>query len=91
LGLLTPTTNEGALAWRAECRKTRAKTAINSDLKLGDKITFAVPFSFGRYGKAATFTLHDKNKNHWFAHEIGIMVKLNKRNLIDYTWDLHHA
>lgn len=90
LALLTPTFNDNSLKWRVECHKQRAKVATKSSLKVGDKITIDVALSFGGYGKAATFTLHDKKKSHWYAHEIGIMVKLRKDTLINYKWDLHN-
>lgn len=80
LALLTPTDNENANKWRAECAK-RASVKI----KLGDVLHFEKEFSFGRYGKAKTFTCTDAKKNHYFAHEIGIEVKLRKASLTNFT------
>jgi hypothetical protein len=77
LDKLSPTDNQSALEWRAECRKRSTLKKI----KLGDKIEFVNEFSFGAYGKAKTFTSTNVAKHHFFAHEIGIEVKLRKSSI----------
>lgn len=46
LDLLTPTTKEYALAWRARCRSMLAKRAAATKLRDGDLVVFTEPIRF---------------------------------------------
>lgn len=55
LDLLTPTTNEYALAWRAECRSYNAARRAKPKVKAGDKVRFTRPLTFSDGSTADTF------------------------------------
>jgi hypothetical protein len=57
LDLLSPTTNEYALAWREQCRARAAAKAARPKVKAGDTIRLAQPLSFGDGYEGDTFTL----------------------------------
>lgn len=81
LDKLSPTENEYALKWREECRKQNAKSKVK--ILVGYKIEFENEFSFGKYGKAKTFTCIDAKKHHFYAHEIDMNVKLTKSSIVN--------
>ena len=56
LDLLTPTTNEYAVAWRERCRAKAAAKAARPKVKAGDTIRLATPLSFGDGYEGDTFT-----------------------------------
>lgn len=86
--LLTPTENANAKAWRNQCIENEVKLACRKEAISGGAVVhFEKGFSFGKHGKAFTFTCTDAKKLHFFAHEIGIEVKLRKNSLLgkDFT------
>lgn len=56
LDLLSPTTNEYALAWRAQCRARNAARVTRPKVKAGDTIRLAASLSFGDGYEGDTFT-----------------------------------
>jgi hypothetical protein len=85
LNLLTPTDSKWANQWRERCR-TNLKNV--KKIKKDSVLHFKNEIPFGKYGKAKTFTVVDVKKNHYFAHEIGITVKLSKRYLNDNEYEI---
>jgi hypothetical protein len=86
--LLTPTDNIEAITWRNKCIENEVKLACRKEAIAGGAVVhFEKGFSFGRYGKAFTFTCTDAKKLHFFAHEIGIEVRLRKNSFLgkDFT------
>ena len=55
LDLLTPTTSEYAVQWRANCRSYQTRRASATKLKEGDTITFEKPITFTSGAVISTF------------------------------------
>jgi hypothetical protein len=82
LDLLTPTTNEDALAWRAKCKEVANQKKVAKTLQKGDVIKFKNELKFGSFGYTDTFTVIDPKKGHFSG--LGLKcwaVKLTKNNL----------
>ena len=86
LDLLTPTLDDNANTWREKCYENIARNEQKKALVFGDNIKFDKPVSFGKYGKCSTFQVDNIKKGHFFANELGIMIKLNKAYINNNTW-----
>ena len=86
LDLLTPTTNENSIKWRANCVEVISKNEIKKSLKKGDVIEFNREFSFKGYGKASVFNVIDNAKGHYYSPKLGITVKLTKSTVNNTPW-----
>lgn len=86
LDLLTPTTSEYAIEWRKECRERLSIKKTVKKVKDGDTIIFDEDVNFGRYGKSKTFTRTSSTKNIYYAHEMGMSVRLTKKYLVDHNF-----
>lgn len=77
---LSPTTDTNSLTWRNKCKENSSKVKLVEGLV----VTFENEISFGRYGKATKFTCIDAKKLHFYAHGLGINVKLRKNTFTNY-------
>jgi hypothetical protein len=69
LDLLTPTTHEYAIAWRASCRERLAKLEALKAIVDGTTIRTATSLSFGSF-EAQVFTASNRRKNIYGAYQV---------------------
>ena len=67
LDLLTPTDQEWALAWRADCRENLRRRAVINGLKIGEMFSFSKPLRFTNGEEYQEFRLIRRTRGYLLA------------------------
>lgn len=90
LNQLTPLTDiprnmYDAADWRARCRANLAQKKHATALKPGDRVTFAEPLSFGKYGHFQTFTYQKEGRQSLFVTDTQLPCRITRWRERDFT------